>query len=473
MKRTLIAMALVLIWTPVWAQVPVDGAAGATLPQLKDTPTLVTVVLKAGARDANLRVADLHGDSVVVLTEQGERYTYLFSAIERIIVQNGVVEVRQAETPSERFLTQEEEMIMSAAWQQAKVLFDGANDNQPIKMSAASVLLTARDNRWSPQALEARQQALEYLQSFLKTDDLQIAIDAATALYLGGETDIDRAVIERAVASGNRYLRVAGARLAGLLDYKAVQGPLRDYSNHRLDDVNAAANVALARMGAPKDVDALVADIKGLSEERAAAAVTALSIIGGDKVKQACWDELQKMEGMTGRWLPFVRVLYNLEDSRAIELLKTQGMEHRVYQKEAGILLTQRNDWEATQWLMRRLDERADPNLENLTYRARAVVALFQGGQPTAITEMQRLLRTQPSEVIAPGMEERARQQVVDALNIALLRLMAETGNSRLLLVVQPVLQRTNRVITAEAVQAAFAMADTAYRDRLVSIWGN
>jgi hypothetical protein len=388
-----------------------------------------------------------------------------------VIVQNGAVETRKIEPSVERFLSQEEELILANAWQQAKLLFDDANDNQPIKMSAASVLATVKDTKLDPQALEYQQKALEYLRSFLTADDLQIAIDAATALYLAGDTGIDPALIEQAVASGNRYLRIAGSRLAGLLDHKAVQSQLRDYSSHRLDDVNAAATVALARLGAPPDIDALIADVQGLSEERSAAAVTALTIMGGDEVKEACWQELEKTEGMTSSWLPFVRVLYNLEDPRAIELLNTKGMEHRVYQKEAAILLSKRGDWDATQWLLKKLDERADPNLENLQFRARAVIALFEGGQPTAITEMQRLLRIQQAEVVAPGMEERTRQQVVDSLRITLLRLMAQTTDPKLLLVVQPILQSQDRVLMAEAMQAAFAMADPGYHDRLVKLW--
>ncbi|MCF6284403.1 MAG: hypothetical protein L3K26_04360, partial [Candidatus Hydrogenedentes bacterium] len=91
----MILFAIVLSAAHVHA-VTVTGGNGASLSSITGSPTLVTVVLRGGAKAPNLQVLEVQGSVIVFTTEDGDRISYQKADIDKVEVQGSVVERRKA-----------------------------------------------------------------------------------------------------------------------------------------------------------------------------------------------------------------------------------------------------------------------------------------------------------------------------------------------------------------------------------------
>src|SRR5690606_6757450 len=108
-----------------------------------------------------------------------------------------------------------------------------------------------------------------YLRQLAATNNLDVALEAAKYLYLGGDGEsVDPALIERGLLSGNRKHRVVSAQLAGLLELSSTIPTLRTMAADRSADLSAPAIRALGRLQDTSSISVMVSALAGLGEEK-------------------------------------------------------------------------------------------------------------------------------------------------------------------------------------------------------------
>lgn len=429
----------IIAMAAVQAQVPVVGPADVQLKELANTPTLVTVVLKGGAEDTNLRVTDVQEHLFTVLTEDNEHVPYLYESVEEVRVQGGEVLESRFELPAEAMLRAEDQKVIERAFSRTAEVYSTSKDNQDLRMDAAMVI-----------ALDGNEEALEYLRRLADSENLLTQLAASLKLYVAGE-EVDENLIRRGLESGNRKARAKAAQLAGLTGYRDAIHLLNEMLQDRAEELSAPAARALARLGERECIPTLIDMLGSLSNRCAEAAKFGLETLGGSDIAEQLRVRVQQTEGLER--FRIVRTLYALDAPMGRRLLKRVFNEQPTLKPEAALLLARESDWDATQYLRRRLGEREDPTVANLVYRARNAAALFEGGDPQAMAVMLELLRSDKPEVQNKVFE-----------------LVAEFADRRLLSVVQPSIEAMDAEIAVNASIAAVSIAMRDFRERLLTV---
>jgi HEAT repeat protein len=421
------------------AQVPVTGAPNASLNALAGTTTLVTVVLKGGAQDPNLRVVGVEDTYFNVVTEKGDRIPYLFETVEEVRVQGGAVEKTRVDVGSVRALRAEDQQIVADAWRRAEEVFNISNDDQERKIRAAMLL-----------ALSGNEDMEKYLRGLSEANDLKTAVSATFALYLAGY-DVEERVVREGLRSGNRFIRGQAATLAGLTGYTESIPQLMKMATDRVADFAPPAILALARLDHQALVPNLLAMLSDLNEQRAMAAVVALTRLGDEGTVEELRYLLKNAEGLA-RFRTLL-VMHALGAPEAKAALLETLRQVPTLTGEAALVLAKEGDWDATQVLRTRLNRREDATEPNLLFRARNAASLFIGGDSAAVAVFQDLLRA----------EQVAVKKKVFAL-------MVEINDRRTLSIIQPSILSVNNEVALGACTVAAAMAKPNFRERLLAV---
>lgn len=436
--------AALIISAAAMAQVAVTGGKGARLADIAGTDTLVTVHLKSGAADANVKVVGVSDGLVTILNSSGQKDYYKLSDVKEIRVQGEVVRVRTISTMADRGLTNDQQGALERAIARATELFTNSAANQPVRMRSAQVLAMAGNE-------DAKKTAVEYLASLQAGNDLYTSLLAAGNLYLAGNTDVPEELTKQGLASGDRNTRGLAATLAGLTNYEDALADLRRMLQDRAPEISAPAARALAMLGDRESIPSYLSMITERGEERSAAAAAALIQLGGPDVIEQMKLKAPDAEGIAK--FRIASVLFELNDPEGLRLMRDDMMRVPSLQYQASLALAPKGDMKALQFLRNYLNQRYDPTPEFITRRAQATAALIRAGDRTNAGIFQELLGIDSPDV-----------------QIAVLRVLGTLNLKSLLPVLQPCVESADPNVSATACQSAIALAYSDYRERLSKI---
>lgn len=434
--RALLACALTCAGMAVGAVEIRGGNGKVSLGSIAGSPTLVTVVLKGGAKDPNLNVVDVVGSTVGFSSENGNRVNYQSSDIDHILIQGAVVERVAPVSNSNIALRPEDQRVVDQGITRVAELFQNSKDNQDLRIRAAAFMTS-----------DGNKEASQYLTSLVESNNLQARLDAARGLYLGG-VPLTGGVIKDGLASNNRNIRAAAAVIAGLFQDSASTADLMTMLNDRSAQFSAPAGVALARIGNREIIPQLFDMLGSNSDEKNKAGVEGLIILGGEDVIEMAKYRINETNGLQRYRL--IRILHALGDEEGRKHLIRVFNEELTIKPDAALLLAEDKYWEATQYLQDRLKRREDSTPENLAFRARNANAIIRGGDPSAVHVFQELLR---------GENRDPKVQV--------LRLIGDSGDRSLIKLIQSSIANVDPEISMEACSAAMAVSNPGYRQRL------
>lgn len=416
--------------------VRVVGAAGATIKDLVNTPTLVTVVLKeGGVADANLKITGIHPTHFTVMTKDNHEEQYRYEQVVEIKVQGGRVEQAKFQAPQGSVLGAEDQKIVERSRARIKEIYDGANDNQDLKIEAAMLL-----------ALGGDAEAKDYLQKLVDSNEIKTQFAAAFALYMiTGEAP--EKLLRSGLEHGNRNIRAQAATLAGLTGYRTGIPVLNSMLQDRASELSAPAARALARLGCRDIIPKLLESLGSLSEEKGNAAVFGLVQLGGDDIIEQLKLMLPKADGKER--FRIVLALHKLGDPLGKKELIETFNNQPTLKPDAALLLAEVGDWNGQQYLRERLARRENPSDVNLIYRAKNVCALFEGGDTSSLSIFQDLLREGNLTV---------KKEVFE--------LAAELGSRLVLTILQPSIESSDTQIALGACKAVICTAMPDYRKR-------
>jgi HEAT repeat protein len=441
MHRTILTVGIALVAFASLAEdlPPVSNRNGLTLRDLVGKDTFVSVVLKdRGATDQNLRVVEIGPNYFSVLTQNGERMPYKFESVAEVRIQDGQIEARKFNLDENRMLKVEEQKVVDRALERAREIFDAANSDQTVKMRAATLL-----------AVSGRADAVDYLRGLSTTNDLATDIDASLRLYLIGDKETNKAVLAKGLQSGDRKVKAAAVKLAGLTGDKDDIPILVDMLQERTVDISAPAARALARLDCRSGIPYMVRMLVELNEEKGNAAIFALSRLGGQDVVSQLKDKLKTTSGQTQYRV--ITCLYKLKDPLGKELMIKQMKNVPTLAPEAALVLARDGDWDAVQYLTGRLKRRYDETEDVMLYRAKAAAALVANADPTAISYVQELLRSDNVNI---------RKQICI--------LLADLGKKRLIPILQPTIESADADLALQACAATVAIAKPDFRERYI-----
>lgn len=430
-------LAVIMVAAPSARALEVKGESGAVaLSKIVGSDTLVTVVLKGGAEDPNLRVLEVRGETISFADEKGNERVFPVSSLDFLRVQGSVIERREPVAVGNVALRPEDQEIVNRASARAAELFNSSKDNQELRIQAAAYM-----------GFDGNEEAVKYLTSLAESNNQRTRIEAARGLYLAGK-EIPENLIRDGLASNNRNVRADTAVLAGLFQDQASGGILMEMFNDRSAQYAAPAAVALARLDNREIIPGLFDMIGSISDEKNEAGVQALIILGGEDVIESAKYRLNETSGLERFRL--VRVLFALGDEEGRKALIRIFNEELTITPEAALLLAADKYWEATQYLQERLKRREDDTPENLAYRARNAHAIVTSGDNSAVYVFQDLLRREDSGI---------KEQVLD--------LMAKTGDRSMLKLIQTSIVNVDPQLSMDACNTALAIANPTYRERL------
>ncbi len=442
MKQRVLAFIVALVaGAAMAADVKVTGAAQpVTVDQLAGTETLVTVVLKdSGAKDPNLKIVEVTGNTITVATPKNDLIPYLADTIEEIQVQDGKIEGSRFKPDEVQILRAEQQRVVDRAFSRAREIFGETAEEQDLKIDASVLLALNRDT-----------EASNYLKQLAESNDLTTQLSASLSLYLVGDT-VSETLVRQGLESGNRNARALAASLTGLSNFSSLKPLLLPMFNDRAVELSAPAARALARLGDHECIPRLVSMMEELNEEKGKAAVFALAKIGGEEVLNLMKSKLQQADGKVR--FRVVSVLYRMGDPLGLEEVKKIFKDYPTIAPEASLVLAKNGDWEATQFLRARLTRREDASDANLVFRAENAAALLAGGDPSAMSVFQELLRTD---------NVKAKTRVFE--------LFSELGATRLIPILQPSIENVDKSISLDACEAAVAIAVPQFRGRLLEV---
>jgi HEAT repeat protein len=372
------------------AQVPVSGGGGASLRSLAGTDTLITVNLKGGAQDANLKVLRVHDTYFSVINENGQDLYYTYDKVQSVKVQGGVVETKTFYLNVNRNLTAEEQGILDNALKVARELFAAGKQNQPLRIKASVLLIVNGTD-------EDSQGALDYLNGLSETNDLKTKVLAAEALWEAGEDPDTRDLIADALRSGDRVTRGTAARLAGLTEQTEFEVDLLRMMQDRSWEISAPAAIGLARLGNREIIPTLVSMVGERIEQRAEAARKALVILGGEDAEELLIARLGTTEGIAR--FRVARTLHELGNETGTELLREEYLNSAYLQLQAAVLLAKDGNPTAKEIIRERLNRRFDPTAEILRRRSEGAAALLYSGDRTVTGVVQEILRESDTKI--------------------------------------------------------------------------
>ena len=418
---------------------PVANGSGRTLRDLAGKDTLVTVVLKdRGATDQNLRVVEVGPNYFSVVTSNGERLPYKFESVAEVRVQDRKVETRKFNLDENRTLKLEEQKVVDRAFDRAREIFAAANSDQSLKMWAAALL-----------AVSGRADGMEYLRRLSSTNDLATNVDASLKLFLAGEEEVQGTIVSKGMQGGDRKVKVAAIKLAGLIGNKDSIPILVDAVQERVADISAPAARALGRLGYRDAIPVIMRMLLELSDEKGNAAIFALTRLGGQDVIDQLKDKLKITSGQSQYRV--VTCLYKLKDPLGKQLMIQQMEKFPTLAMDAALLLARDGNWDASQFLAKRLKKRYDEKEDVMISRAKAAAALVANADPTAVSYLQELLRSKDVNV---------KKEVCV--------LMAELGKRRLIPVLQPTIESGDADLALQACAAVVAIAKPDFRERFL-----
>jgi len=424
------------------AQVPITGMAGISLEDIEGTSTLVTVVLKtSGAQDPNCTIVDVGPDYLSVVSADGERNAYLFSAISEIRVQGEELDVEPFELDAGRALNDEDQAVVDYALSRAQSMFNNATTDQVIRMDAAAIL-----------AHDGDQEALRHLTELATTNDLETSLQAILRLYVVGEDIGGYEELNEGLESGDRAILRIALTLAGLTGDPQHVRDLRRASEDRVAEIAAPAIIALARLDDRQSIPSFVSMLSDVNPERGIAAMQALKMLGGDETIALLKDRLDNAVRIERYRI--IAVLYVLGDPMGEQLLKGLVEDVPTLRRRASIVLAGQGDYEARLRLTDLLSQRYDPDLDTLYCRAEMAGALMEGGDRKSIAVFQDVLRAD---------QPLARQFA--------LQVIAQLMKRNLMTIIRPAIDDESLRVNLRACQAAVAMADPSFAARLTKSW--
>ena len=423
-------------------EIPIVGGDGVSFRDLVGSDTLVSVVLKdREAVDPNLRIVEAGPDYFRVAPSDEEATSYQFSDVKEIRVQDDVVEIKKYVLIQNRALTAEQRAVLNRAYERAREIYQSSNDIQYLKMHAAILL-----------ALNEDKAAHDYLRRLAASNDLLTEVTAVTCLFLIGDEDPGGSVLARGLQSGDLKLRAKAIALAGLLRDTSSERQLLRFVKDRSDTISAPAARALARLNCRAAIPELMEMVTARNEEKGEAAVYALSQLGGSDVIEQVNALLDSAEGLVRYRLALV--LYNLGHPEGKRLLTNEIMQVSTLKPEAAVVLARDGVWDGVDYLADRLKRLYDEKDDVMLYRAEACVALIQGGDPTAVSHLQKLLSSDKSTV-----------------KRGICKMLAQLGDRKLIVMVSPTIENADIKIATHACTAAIAMASPDFRERLTEFY--
>ncbi|MCC6797417.1 MAG: HEAT repeat domain-containing protein [Candidatus Hydrogenedentes bacterium] len=453
--RLITAAALILSVAPlVYSQVPVTGGGGAGLGAIAGTDTLVTVVLKrGGAKDANLKIVKVDTGLLTVRTQSGIETTYRLADVQEIQVQGAVMKTRQIDVMRDVGMTTDQQEIVTRALARTSEIFNAGAANQSIRMAAAEILAvggaasaTSDDSHGG--TVLAREQAVEYLTALAKGNDLRTAIAASLHLSYAGQKLPSETIVQDGLASGDRTVKAAAARLAGISGDTASIAELRIMLEDRVANISAPAARALANLGDKEVVPTLIAMVTERNVDKANAAALGLIELGDKETINLLRAKLKDTEGLSK--FRVAAVMYELGDTEAGGLLRDEFMNVPSIRFDAACTLAKKGDAKAMQFLRDWLQTENDPTELNFTQRALATHALIKAGDRTNAGVLQGVLR-----------------EASPAIQVLTLRLIADLDVEGLLPMVLPALTGNEPMTVMTSCQTAVSMAHNDYGDRL------
>lgn len=471
MRYSLASLCLALILCTVAnAQVQVMDASGkplsgVSLQDLAGSGKLVTIKLIEKfdfARDRNLTVKSVNESEGTLTLERagGGIIAYKLADIRDLRVQDSRLTEKIYTRREGGSLTADQVNIVNRAERRAKELFDAARDDQTMRMEVASLLAVRGDH-----------EAIAYLESLSRTDDLGVAISASLNLYYAGQ-EPDKDLIFRGLASGQRAVRTQAAKLAGRTHDPQFRKKVRELlDDATVDDFPTIAHGA-SLLQDPKAVPILAKALKSLHQIQINGALNSLSRMGGKEVESAMLKLVENSEDHVR--IRALLVLYRVGDpdttkKEAADIFKNEYMDSAVYGVWAALALAPSGDWDAQERLRTFYHEPHDNNLENLGQRAAFAAALFEGGYAQAKSMLRDLLNTQEDTIYAKGQtqNEYFKQGTVAATKLVVCYFIAKNGSRTLLSLLDAPMQDSNPYIAYGACAAAIAISDAEFRSRL------
>lgn len=438
MRKVLIAGIVALGLTGgAIAQVRVSGAS-AKLSDLAGSQTLVTVVLKGGAKDSNLRVSATNASTITFVTEKGEQAIYTADAIEEIQVQGGVVEKGEVVLMKD-VLAPSDKIVVDRAYGRAKEIFDASEREQNVKIQVATLL-----------ALNKDEAATTYLTQLTEGGDLQTAMDAAEAMFLAG-MPVSDSLLRTGLDSGNRIVKGAAAELSGLTKYEEAASLLVRLAQDRAWEISAPACRAVARLGNSEIVPLLISGLNERNDGKAEAVIWSLLRLGGDDIVSQLKLRAPQLTGVEK--FRALYVIYRLGDSEGKRMILDLVSGMPTLAADAAIALGSDGDVSAMDTLRQRLRRREDATEPNLIARAKTAAALIRGGDPAPKGVLQELARSD-------------KKGVRNATFAEIVRL----NNRTMLSLIQSSVENVESAVAAEAATTVIALGNTDFRTRLLDL---
>jgi HEAT repeat protein len=439
---------------------PITGDEGATYDDLIREQALVTIILKQGAPEHNLRIRALYPEAskptIAVETSSGEKTAHLFANIREVRVQKERIRTDDKPDP-ETVLTADDKKIVEDATNRTLTLFKETHIT-PLKMTAASVL-AASDH-------VNKSDALTYLKELSRSNDAATAMAAALLLWANGETVADE-VILNGFNSGNRDAKAAAAQLAGLTEGHQFIAEVRRLLTDPSSEVYPHAAVAIGRLGDRESLPKLYDGIRVISEEKSEAAAYALYKIGGPDVVRQLQQMLPNARGM--EWFRIVRVLRELGDAEAAKLFETETLGQPPFQRLAALELATEGNLEAVKFLRDFLVKPVDPDPVNLIYRAAVGLTLYEEGDLQAKGIIADVLNTQTSDIYLRGQtsNNQAKNAAVQVVQAGTCAIIGYSMRRDLLPLLASPMQSADEAVTLSACVAIMQIANRDFGKRV------
>lgn len=415
---------------------------GKSLQELLNSNYLLTVIIKdSGARDVNLQLVEIHDQYLAFETEKEDRVTYRLDQISEIIVQS-----EKKERPSIQIfpgvtLRTEDRLTVERAWDRLDEIFKSSEGNQDLKVECAVLLV-----------LHGSQESMEYLQKLLASNEIMTQLVSARGMYLT-ENQVPTALLRSGLEHGNRSVRIQSAILSGLVGYRDGIPSLMNMLQDRSGEISGPAARALAYLGVRDVIPKLLEMLISQNEEKSDSAVYALVTLGGDDIREQLLQLIPRLEGMAK--YRAVKALFYLRDPQGKAMLSQLYEEQVTLRPEIAIMLAKEQEWEAQQFLRARLTRRENPTDTNFLYRAKAITALYQGGDPTVLPQYQELMREGSPNV---------RKEIC--------YLIFKLGDKNLLKILPSSIESRDIEVAFEACRAAVSVTLPAYREKYLRLRG-
>ena len=438
MRMFLVAgMLLLAVAGSAVAQVRVSGAS-AKLSDLAGTQTLVTVVLKGGAKDSNLRIASVNPSTVTFVTEKGEQAIYTVATIEEVQVQGGVVAKSEVVLMKD-VLAPSDQLVLERAFARAKEVFDTSEQEQNVKIDAAALL-----------ALKQDEAATTYLKQLTEGGTPQEALAASEAMFLAG-MEVSDTLLRTGLDSGNRLVKGAAAELSGLTGYTEAGALLVRLAQDRAWEVSAPACRAVARMGNREIVPLLISGLNERNDDKANAVIWSLLRLGGDDIPAQLKLRLPQLTGVEK--FRTLYVIYRLGDPEGKRMMLDLIGEMPTLAADAAVVLGGDGDVSSMDALRQRLRRREDETEANLIARAKTAAALIRGGDPSAKGVLQELVRSEKKGARATALAEIVR-----------------LNNRTMISLIQSSVENVDKATAIDAATTVIALGSTDFRNRLLDL---